>query len=156
MKTFLFAAVIALNSTQLFAQTSDPTLATPTGADVNVSVGGYNYTEPGDQNISIHGPKVAGEFTGTLPLSERRHWFIQMNGRGLLGNTKYEGWCSPFLIIPNSASPNGYALDIGDPSKCSENGDKDWYVEGRALVGKDVIGDHWGFSPFSGVGLRHL
>src|SRR5581483_7699975 len=49
-----------------------------------------------------------------------------------------------------------YALDLGDPSKCSENGDKDWYVEGRALVGKDVIGDHWAFSPFTGVGLRHL
>jgi len=53
-------------------------------------------------------------------------------------------------------SPNGYELDLGDPSPCSESGDSDWYVEGRALVGKDVIGERWAWSPYSGVGLRHL
>jgi hypothetical protein len=41
-----------------------------------------------------------------------------------------------FLITPGKTSPNGYALGIGDPSPCSESGDKDWYGEGRALVGK--------------------
>jgi hypothetical protein len=60
------------------------------------------------------------------------------------------------LITPNSASPNGYALDVGNPSPCNETGDKDWYLEARALAGKDVIGQLWAWSPYSGVGLRHL
>jgi hypothetical protein len=47
-------------------------------------------------------------------------------------------------------------LDIGDPSPCSESGDKDWFVEGRALVGKDFIGRRWGWSPEAGLGVRHL
>ena len=53
-------------------------------------------------------------------------------------------------------SPNGYQLDLGDFSPCSETGDKDWYLEGRALVGKDFIGQKWAWSPESGLGVRHL
>ena len=62
----------------------------------------------------------------TLSLSKRRHWFAQTDVRGTIGNVTYTGWCSPFLITPNSASPNGYELDVGDASPCSETGDKDW------------------------------
>ena len=29
-------------------------------------------------------------------------------------------------------------------------------MEGRALAGKDVIGQRWAMSPYSGLGLRHL
>jgi hypothetical protein len=76
--------------------------------------------------------------------------------RGTIGNATYDGWCVPWLITPSSASPNGYALDIGDASPCSETGDKDWYVEGRVLIGKDFIGHKWGLSPYTGLGLRHL
>jgi hypothetical protein len=129
---------------------------TPTGQDVNATVSGYKYVEPSATTISIHGPKVGGEYTATVSLNEQRHWFTQANVRGLFGNTTYTGWCSPYLIRPNNTSPNGYELDIGDPSPCSENGDRDWYVEGRALVGKDLIGERWTYSPYSGVGLRHL
>src|SRR5262249_40932502 len=32
------------------------------------------------------------------------------DARVLLGDATYDGWCSPFLITPNSRSPNGYAL----------------------------------------------
>jgi len=119
-------------------------------------VGGYDYVEPGDTNISIHGPKFGGGYTGTMVLNRREHWFVQADARGLFGNTTYDGWCSPFLITPDSRSPNGYALDIGDPSACSESGDRDWYVEARALFGKDFVGNTWGWSPEFGLGLRHL
>ena len=112
---------------------------TPTGQDVNATVSGYTYTEPSATSISIHGPKVGGEYTATLSLNERRHWFAQGNVRGMIGIATYTGWCSPYLIRPNNTSSNGYELDIGDPSPCSENGDRDWYLEGRALAGKDVI-----------------
>ncbi len=126
------------------------------GHEVNASASGYRYNEPGAQSISIHGAKFGGEYTGTLSLNKRRHWFAQANVRGIIGNTGYDGWCSPFLITPNSASPNGYELDQGDASPCNETGDRDWYLEARALAGKDLIGQRWGFSPYTGVGLRHL
>ena len=172
MKILSIASVIALVSSQAFAQTPDSTttpltqpygadaddtsLATPTGHEVNASVAGYSYNEPGAQSISIQGAKFGGEYTATLSLNRRRHWFAQANVRGTIGNVTYTGWCSPFLITPNGASPNGYELDIGDASPCSETGDKDWYLEARALVGKDLIGQRWGLAPYTGLGLRHL
>jgi hypothetical protein len=134
----------------------DDRLATLTGHDVNVSVGSYTYVEPNGLRISIHGTKLGGEYTGTVSLDKRRHWFAQANVRGTMGNVTYTGWCSPWLIRPNSASPNGYELDVGDASACGENGDQDWYLEGRALVGKDLIGHAWALSPYTGLGFRHL
>jgi hypothetical protein len=172
MKILFLAGVLALISLEAFAQTSDsmPTavalplgasagdasLATPTGHEVNGSVNSYTYLEPGAQSISIDGVKVGGEYTATLSLDKRRHWFVQTDVRGTIGNVTYTGWCSPFLITPKSASPNGYELNIGHAAPCSETGDRDWYLEARALVGKDVIGERWALSPYSGLGLRHL
>ncbi len=172
MRTLLLSGLIALVSSVAFAQTPDSTsvpraqprgtapvdvgLATPTGHDVNFTLNRYTYQEPGDTSISIHGPKFGGEYTGTLSINERRHWFAQANVRGVFGTATYDGWCSPFLIRPNSASPNGYELDLGDPSPCSESGDRDWYVETRGLVGKDFIAREWALSPYAGLGLRYL
>jgi hypothetical protein len=154
-RILFIAGVAALISPQVFAQT-DASLATPAGQDVNVSVGSYTYTEPGPQRISIHGVKVGGEYTATQSLSKVRHWFAQADVRGTIGTVTYTGWCSPYVITPDGASPNGYALDFGDPSPCSETGDRDWYLEARALAGKDLIGRTWAWSPYSGVGVRHL
>ena len=131
-------------------------LATPTGHEVSGGIASYTYREPGAQGISIHGAKLVGEYTGTLSLNKRQHWFAQAQLRGTLGNAAYNGWCSPFLITPSSASPNGYELDVGNASPCSETGDKDSYLETRALTGKDLIGQRWAWSPYTGLGLRHL
>jgi hypothetical protein len=158
MRTLLFAGLIGLMPSHAFAQATaaDTLLATPTGHEVGVGVGRYTYVEPGETSISIHGLKVAGNYTGTLSLNKRRYWFAQADVRGTGGSAAYDGWCSPWLIVPNSASPNGYALSIGHASPCGETGDQDWYVEGRALIGKDFVGDKWGLSPYGGLGLRHL
>ena len=157
LKTLLVAALLTFIPFHAFAQTQvDTGLATPTGHEVDFALGGYSYVEPGDTSISIHGPKLGGEYTGTMSLNPGQHWFLQGDVRGLVGKTTYDGWCSPFLITPDSTSPNGYALDVGDPSPCSEKGDKDWYAEGRALIGKDFIGGKWGWSPDVGLGIRHL
>ncbi len=168
MKTLVLAAVMALMSSEALAQTPDSTppaqrqgttadsLATPPGHEVSLALGSYTYREPGATSISIHGTKLGGEYTGTLSLNKREHWFAQVDVRGTTGNVTYDGWCSPFVITPNGASPNGYELGFGDPSPCSESGDKDWYVETRGLVGKDLIGDRWGWSPYAGLGVRHL
>ena len=159
MRALQLVVVITLLSSRVFPQTvraGDSSLATPTGHEVNVSVGRYKYVEPGTLNISIHGAKFGGEYTGTLSLSRQRHWFAQANVRGTIGNTTYDGWCYPFLITPDSTSPNGYALDVGNASPCSETGNKDWYLEARGLFGKDFIGRKWSASPNTGLGVRHL
>ncbi|HEY3883873.1 MAG TPA: hypothetical protein VGL62_01600 [Vicinamibacterales bacterium] len=169
MKTSFVIALVTLAASRAFAQTPDPAtpstrstavveagLATPTGHEISAGVSSYTYREPGTQAISIHGVKFEAEYTGTRSLNRRRHWFAQVQGRGTLGNVGYDGWCSPYVIAPNSASPNGYVLGIGDASPCIESGDKDWYLEARALAGKDVIGQRWAWSPYSGIGLRHL
>ena len=172
LKRLLVAGSIAFIPYQAFAQTTgststrftqspvavpvDVSLATPAGNEVNFGVGGYTYAEPGDTSISIHGPKFGGGYTGTVSLNPGQHWFLQTGARGLVGDTTYDGWCSPFVITPDRTSPNGYALDVGDPSPCSESGDSDWYVEGRAFIGKDFIGRTCGWSPGIGLGIRHL
>ena len=156
MKALALAGVMTLMAFQAFAQTGDTVLTTPTGHELNVSVGGYTYVEPGALKISIHGTQIGGEYTGTLPLNSRQHWFGQADVRGSAGTLTYDGWCSPFLITPNSASPNGYELDEGDASSCSESGERNWYLDARALVGKDFVAHNWGLSPDTGVGIRHL
>ena len=90
MKILFLAGVAALISSQALAQT-DASLATPTGHELNASVGSYTYTEPGAQRISIHGVKVGGEYTATLSLSKRRHWFAQTDVRGTIGSVTYTG-----------------------------------------------------------------
>ena len=168
MKTLVVTAVMTLIASSAFSQTPDAlsspnqsataeaSLATPTGHEMSAGLASYTYNEPGAQAISIHGARFIGDYTGTLSLNKQQHWFAQGDVRGTVGKVTYNGWCSPFLITPTSESPNGYELDTGDSSPCNESGDKDWYVETRGLVGKDLIGQRWGWSPYSGLGLRHL
>ncbi len=175
MKVLFVTSVITLMASHAFAQTpdrmpasthstvpveadlsSEADLSTPTGHEVSSGLASYTYREPGAQAISIHAPKFVADYTGTLSLNKERHWFAQTNVRGTIGNAAYNGWCSPFVITPNSESPNGYELDEATASPCNETGDQDWYLEARALAGKDVIGQQWGWSPYTGVGLRHL
>ncbi len=155
VKILFLASTAALVSPLALAQT-DASLATPTGHEVNASVGGYTYSEPGAQSISIHGVKIGAEYTVTLPLSTRHRWFARADVRGTFGNVTYTGWCSPFVITPSHASPTGYELGFGDASPCTETGDRDWYLETSVLTGKDLIGRTWGWSPYGGLGIRHL
>jgi len=161
MKESVLVAAFALIASQSLAQTpaseaADAGLATPTGHDVAITLSHYNYQEPDAPGISIHGAKVGGEYTGTWSLSRQQHWFVQANLRGEAGTTTYDGACAPWFIRPNSASPNGYELDLGAFSPCSESGDADWYGEVRGMIGKDFVGEQWSLSPVTGAGLRHL
>jgi hypothetical protein len=126
MKTLFITGVMTLIASHAFAQAPDAipastrstvavedSLATPTGHEVSAAVASYTYREPGAQAISIHGTKFLANYIGTLSLNERRHWFFQGDVRSMLGNVTYNGWCSPFVITPDSVSPNGYDLDVG-------------------------------------------
>jgi hypothetical protein len=156
VKALFLAGALALAPAQGFAQAADAGLATPSGHELSVIVGGYRYVEPLTNPISLEGPKIGGEYTGTVSIGGSRHWFLQANVRGLVGNVTYDGYCRPWLITPASASPNGYALGLGPEFPCGASGNPDWYVEGRALAGKDFLRSAWGLSPFVGIGFRHL
>jgi hypothetical protein len=140
------------------AQTpTDASVTTPTGHEVSIAVGHYNYIEePGGLRISIHGARLGGEYTGTRSLNNRTHWFASANVRGNAGSVRYDGWCRPWLIRPSSTSANGYALGLGSASTCSETGDPDAYVEARGLIGKDLLFRNWAVSPATGLGFRYL
>lgn len=157
MKRLLFFTFLTLYPVSLWAQASpDTALPTASGHEFSFDVGNYNYVEPDRLKISIHGMKLGGEYTGTFVLNSRQHWFMRTNISGKSGLTNYDGWCAPWLIIPERSSPNGYALDIGEYSTCNDADNRDWYAEGRALTGKDFVGRRWTWSPETGLGIRHL
>jgi hypothetical protein len=160
MKTLVFFTAVTLLPFSVWAQTPgaqpDTPATTAPSQELSFDVSGYNYVEPGDRSISIHGVKIGGEYSGAFQLNARQHWFARTNVRGKTGMTNYDGWCGPWLITPDRSSPNGYALDIGDFSACDDSGNRDWYLEGRVLTGKDFVGRHWTWSPEAGLGVRHL
>lgn len=153
----LTAALMPLGAfAQTPARTGGSVLATRTGNEINVSAQHYTYTEPMDIDVTMHGPKAGAEYTGTFSLSQRSRWFGQVNLRATGVTVNYDGSCRPWLIVPSTTSANGYRLTLGTTSPCQESDDRDWYVEGRALTGKDFIGSAWAVTPFAGVGFRHL
>jgi len=160
MKTLILFTALTLLPYSVWAQTPGPqpdtAMTTAPSQEVSFDVSGYNYVEPGDRSISIHGVKLGGEYSGAFQLSAQHHWFARTNVAGKTGRTNYDGWCAPWLITPDRTSPNGYALDIGDFSSCGDSGNRDWYVEGRVLTGKDFVGRQWTWSPEAGLGVRHL
>ena len=105
MKRFVLIGALALLPVRLFAQTSgaqaDVAPTTLPGHELTFSLGGYNYVEPGDTRISIHGMKFGGEYAGTFLLSEQHHWFGQADVRASMGKTDYDGWCAPWFITPD-------------------------------------------------------
>lgn len=160
MRTLLIAGALTLVPLRVLAQAPSVETAGATATkprhDVAAGLSGYNYVEPGDLAISIHGVKFSGEYTGTFLLDQRRRWFVRANARASFGSTNYDGWCAPWQIAPESASPNGYRLDLGEFSQCTDTGNGDRHAEGRAVTGRDLGAGRWTWSPEAGVGIRHL
>src|SRR5919112_799310 len=93
VQSTLLAALIGFGAADTWAQTPgagspsaavaaaraepDASVGTRTGHEVTVGIGGYTYIEPGDLRISIQGPKLALEYTGTWLLNEQRRWFVE-------------------------------------------------------------------------------
>jgi hypothetical protein len=161
----VLAGLMAMSSSAAFAQAPATTpppapsngLGTAAGHEFNVSVQQYEYVEPLEIDVRMHGVKFGLEYTGTFSVGAARRWFVQLNARATGFVVDYDGSCRPWRIVPSEASPNGYRLTVGSPSPCAEDNDPDGYGDARVLVGRDLGGrGSWGVAPFAGVGFRHL
>lgn len=135
-------------------------LKTEPGNEISLSLGQYTYFElrgTGDRIMDLTGAKVGIEYTRNVSLSENQNWFATINLRGSLGKVRYSTPQTFFIdTVPDTSSPSGYILVSKPGPPFSEGGIEDWYIEGRALVGKDFAGRTVGFSPYAGIGFRHL
>lgn len=104
-------------------------LKTQTGKDIGLSLSAYQYREPGI--MSLRGMKTGLDFHATKAV--RNELFVRGDLRWAFGLVNYDSY------------------DTG-----SANGEPDWYVEARALFGKDWMVRGSVVSAYSGIGYRYL
>ncbi len=104
-------------------------LKTQTGKDIGLSLSAYQYREPGI--MSLRGMKTGLDFHAVKTV--RSDLFVRGDLRGAFGLVNYDSY------------------DTG-----SANGEPDWYVEARALFGKDWMVRGSVLAAYSGIGYRYL
>jgi hypothetical protein len=104
-----------------------PTLKTQTGKNIGLSFSSYEYQEPGI--MSLKGSKMGLDLRTTKVLQNEQ--FIRGDLRYAFGTVDYNG-------------------------SGSANGEQDWYIEARGLVGKDWAINDAVLSPYTGLGYRYL
>ena len=109
---------------------ADSLLATKTSNEFGLSLSSYEYQEPG--LMSNKGPKIGGDLQSTLAFPEK-------------------------LWVRGDAHLAIGSVDYTSPTSGTANGESDWYLETRGLIGKDT----WAFdramlSPYAGLGYRYL
>jgi hypothetical protein len=105
------------------------TLKTQTGKDIGLSISAYQYREPGI--MSLQGMKTGLDFHAVKAV--RNDLFVRGDLRWAFGLVNYDSY------------------DTG-----SANGEPDWYVEARALLGKDWVVRGSVLAAYTGIGYRYL
>ena len=105
------------------------TLQTQTGNNIALSFSSYEYQEPG--LVSLKGNKIGLDMLATQVLQ---------NGLFIRGDLRYAFG----------------AVDYNSNGTGSASGEPDWYIETRALVGKDWWVQGMVLSPYTGLGYRFL
>jgi hypothetical protein len=105
-------------------------VATASGNELAISLGGYRYEEPG--LMSLQGMKSGLNLQTTTAYPERRT-FLRGELRIAVGTADYRS--------------NGTGSHDQEP---------DWYFEGRALIGNDWPFDSALLSTYVGLGYRYL
>ena len=144
------------------SQPSSSELKTKTGGELAIGVSSYGYRElsstaPAAELMALRGMKIGLEYTQTIALGRGLGWFGAVNVRGTYGDTRYstpQGFNINLSNDPTSAS--GYSGILTPAAGFSKPGIADWYVEGRAMIGKDLVGRAVVASPYAGIGFRHL
>ena len=139
MAAKLFISYVFLGSLSLFissanAQTSD--LATKSENSYALSLSNYKYDEPG--YMTLKAQKIGLAYSGT-------HAF------GATWPNPNQAW---FLRTDLSYSSGG--ADYQSPISGNISNTPSWYLEARALFGKDFQMGSYVLAPYVGVGHRHL
>ncbi|ACC97768.1 hypothetical protein Emin_0205 [Elusimicrobium minutum Pei191] len=137
MKKILFLVFI-LFAGAAFAQNKSASF------DLAFQMSNYEYREP-EVDVKLSGPKygMSGDFTAggvgtSTPL------FLSLQGLFMLGNIEYEG------SVVNTST--------GQTSAYTADGIKDFYIEGRALLGVsfEIPKTSLELWPYFGLGYRYL
>lgn len=135
-------------------------LQTQPGSEFSISIGKYAYVEPNVNRVGgqvrFVGPKIGLDYSRTFTVNERRNLFAIANLRGLVGDVVYTSPTQVTAVMPDPSDPSGSVVIRSPGPQVQQSGVSDWYVEGRALVGKDFVKHGWVLSPYVGVGFRHL
>jgi len=105
------------------------TLQTRTGNEIGLSLGSYRYQEPGI--MSLKGAKIGLDMRVTRELA---------GGPFLRGDFRYAFG----------------AVDYASNGTGSASGNQDWYIEGRVLIGKDLLFNRSVYALYTGLGYRYL
>ena len=105
------------------------TLQTRTGNEIGLSLGSYRYQEPGI--MSLKGAKIGLDMRVTRELA---------GGPFLRGDFRYAFG----------------AVDYASNGTGSASGNQDWYIEGRVLIGKDLLFSRSVYALYTGLGYRYL
>ena len=122
-----FVTASAYATSQPGNQTLYPT--TRASTEIGITFSAYRYEEP--EVMSSKGKKIGLDFAATQLLSNAR--FFRVEFRQAFGMVDYSSY------------------ETG-----SAEGQPDWYMEARALIGQDWIVDNAVFAPYAGLGYRYL
>ncbi len=126
--TAVLMAITMLAMTSMVRAESN-ILETQTGKDIGLSLSSYRYQEPG--YMTLTGGKIG------LDLHVAR---VSVNGLIFRGEMRFAGG----------------AVDYDSNASGSASGEPDWYLETRALLGKDWAVRDTVLSPYAGLGYRYL
>lgn len=127
----MIAVLIAMLAMTTMVRAEPLFLETQTGKDIGLSLSSYNYQEPG--YMSLQGAK-AGLDLHVVRVSEDDDRLIFRGDLRFAAGT----------------------VDYSSNSTGSASGEPDWYIEARALVGKDRAIQDAVISPYAGLGYRYL
>jgi hypothetical protein len=123
--------VIAMLAATTSVRAEQASLKTLTGNNIGLSVSSYQYREPGV--MSLKGAKMGLDMHVVKVSEERDNLIFRGDLRFAFGTVDYNS--------------NNTGSATGEP---------DWYLEARALLGKDWEINHAVLSPYIGLGYRYL
>jgi len=106
-------------------------LNTQSGNTIGLSLSSYEYQEPGV--MSLKGVKMGVDLHAVKVAEDRDNLIFRGDLRFAFGN-----------------------VDYNSDTTGSASGEPDWYIEGRALFGKDWDIENAVLSPYTGLGYRYL
>ena len=116
----------ALTAVGSFAQALP--VRTLAGTEIGGGFSHYQYEEP-SLGVKLEGAKLGVDLQHTAGLDY--NWYFRFEGRYQYGRTDYTG-------------------------SGTKDNNKDWYYELRGLFGRDFSYDTYSWSPYIGLGFRHL